>query len=76
MRYLALQLGCPFSTTLCICNYSLFHSAWTAQYDKIIGFIAEVQFMAGEIFSLIPAFTALKPVSAEGLDPWSKVVGA
>lgn len=38
--------------------------------------------MAGEIFSLIPPFTALRPMLfpipwvLEGLDPWSKVVEA
>ena len=38
--------------------------------------------MAGEIFSPIPAFMALRPMLLpipwvlEGLDPWSKVVGA
>jgi len=73
---------CSFSAILYICNYYLFHGAWTAQYDKIIGFITEVHFMAGEIFSPIPALTALKPMLLaipwvlERLDTWSKVVGA
>jgi hypothetical protein len=65
MRYLALKLGCCFSATLYICNYYLFRSAWTAQYDnKIIGFITEVQFMAGEIFSSILAFMVFEAHAA------------
>jgi hypothetical protein len=51
-----------FSNIFYIGNNNLFYSAWTVQYDKIIGFITEVQFMAGEIFSPIPAFTALRPM--------------
>ena len=83
MRYLALKLGCCFSSTLYFAITVFFHSAWTSQFNnKITEWIPEVQFMAGEIFSPIPPFTALRPMLfpipwvLEGLDPWSKVVEA
>jgi hypothetical protein len=81
MKYLTLKLGCTFSSILYIGNYNLFYSAWTAQHDKIIGFITgpvhgRRNFFSNSSVHGFEAHDASYSMGAEGLDPWSKVVGA